>query len=377
MSTETILTFLLAMAVVPSIVDCGVRLCLAIAARSASEDVEGRPAGPCLVIVPARSEGEAVRSTLESLRSALRAGDEAVLLLDGADPVAARIAESLGIEVLTKEPPGPTKGAALAWLAANHRERLLSFESAMVLDTGSRLAPDFFARMRWPAGAQAVQACLTGEGGGVGEAAALSERRAQRWEDRGRVAFGWSARLRGTGMLLTPEAWLEAVPKLRTKVEDWELTLLLAAARRRIALAPADAAVFDLKPEDLDGAAAQRARWLVGQGSLFVQHWRSLVRLVVDSPFEGTAFVTELFSRPRSLSAVFRLAVATLLVLLDRSPAAIAFAGLIVATVAADVALLLKGTRATRSGVLLLAAWLRAILLLPSAFGNWLKGRHS
>ena len=233
-----------------------------------------------------------------------------MLVLDGDDPEAAAVASGLGVEVARKEPPGPSKAAVLAWAAERLAPTLDSVDAVAVLDVGSRLGEGFFDRLRWPPGADGVQAVLVGAGGGPGAGAALSERVAQGHEDRGREALGWSVRLRGTGFALRPPLLRSVAGRLRTQVEDTEMSLLLTADGARLCLGPADAVVHDVKPERLRDAARQRARWLVGQLALPLRQPGALLRLLVRRPLEGLAFVAELGGRPLSLTVPLRLLVA-------------------------------------------------------------------
>ncbi|HHQ47529.1 MAG TPA: hypothetical protein ENK19_01420, partial [Acidobacteria bacterium] len=177
---------------VPPVTDAVVRAVLARAAsRVGSRPVPERDVGRWLVVVPARGEGEAVEETLASIAAAADGAPlDTVLLLDGADGLAARMGERYGARVVVKDPPGPTKGAALAWLAEHRPELVEAADAILVLDVGSRLGKRFFERAAWPEGAGAVQAWLRGVGGGVGDAVSLSEALAQGVEDRGRQALG-------------------------------------------------------------------------------------------------------------------------------------------------------------------------------------------
>ena len=140
---------------------------------------------------------------------------------------------------------------------------LAEVDAVLLLDVGSHAAADLFASARWPEGAAGCPDAAGGAGQGAGEAMAHSERAAQEWEDRGRQALGWGVRLRGTGTALTPRALGWVAPRLRTRIEDLEASLLLASAGFPLVLSPAE--VLDEKPARVADAARQRARWLVGR----------------------------------------------------------------------------------------------------------------
>ncbi len=131
--------------------DAAVRSRLFLAARRAARP---RPAGDLepLIVVPARAEGARVAATLASAR-----GAKGLLLLDGADAAAEAAAHEYGAKVVVKEPAGPTKAAALAWLAREHRALIEQHGAVMLLDVGSQLAPSFLEQFAGPDDAVAVQ----------------------------------------------------------------------------------------------------------------------------------------------------------------------------------------------------------------------------
>jgi cellulose synthase/poly-beta-1,6-N-acetylglucosamine synthase-like glycosyltransferase len=308
-----------------------------------------------------------------------------VLLLDGGHQEAEQAAKELSISTVTKEPAGPTKGAALGWLTQNHSDLLDETDAVLILDVGSRLSSGFFADIAWPRGADVVQAKLHGEGVGVGRAASFSEAAAQEWQDRGRQALGWSVQLRGTGTAYTPAALRALAPRLRTSVEDTEATLLLAAGGGRSALGAEQAWVEDVKPSRIADAARQRSRWLAGQLAIFLLQPGALLRLMGRKPLEGIAFAAGLLSKPLSVTALIRLALAAVLAVdgLARTggfPVLVA-SGLLVVSIVSDAALLHRTTGA-RWGQLvsgsaqMLLAWSVALLLLPRALLGWVRARR-
>jgi hypothetical protein len=373
--------WLFALVVLP-VLDGFYRLLFVVASRWwSSRRPQGSRPRRYLVLVPARGEGEAVLPTLRSLAAGGTATEvSVVLVLDGEDPVAASAAAGLGVRAVCKLPPGPSKAAALAWAAEHLTEELASADALFVLDVGSTVSERFFDRLLWVPGADGVQAFLVGTGRGPGASAALSERLAQRHEDRGREALGWSVRLRGTGFALRPALFRAVVSRLRTQIEDTEMSLLLVAAGARLAMGPEDALVFDVKPELLADAARQRARWLAGQLALPVRQAGAWLRLVGRRPLEGLAFMAEVGGRPLSLSVPLRLAVGAALAVSARGalgPAAI-LAAVCVLSAAGDVVLhVAAGGFSVRSGLGLVTSWARAVVLLPRALAGWMRGRGS
>ena len=367
---------------VPSVADTLVRSVMAVLARR-FRSAGGRPGDELrwLVLVPSHLEGAAISPTLRSVIAARGATPvRTVALLDGADLEAQAACDLLGVETRTKEPAGPSKGVVLGWAASQLRSELAEVDAVLLLDVGSTLVPEFFSRLRWPAGAEGVQAFLAGRGEGAGAAAAYSERAAQRWDDRGRETLGWAVRLRGTGTALTPEAFSEVVGQLRTRVDDHEATLLLAAAGKRIVLGPPDAVVRDEKPASVRDAARQRARWLAGRYAVLLRQPGATLRLIRRRPMEGVAFLIEILSRPFSLTAILRLAVAGVLSAAAwkaRSPGIAMAAGVVLASVVADAGLTLRMGGVPWPGIgRLVLAWLRAVPLLPYAVFHWLGARR-
>jgi hypothetical protein len=310
-----------------------------------------------LVVIPARAEGTQVAATIASA-----SGASVVLLLDGVDPVAEAIGNELGAQVLVKEPAGPTKAAALAWLAREHRSMIEAADAVLLLDVGSTLAPSFFEHFAWPDGADAVQTVLSGGAGG----AADSERHAQAYEDRGREALGWNVRLRGTGTAFRASTFLELAPRLATRVEDLEASLLLH--RATIRMAPPDAIVFDEKPQSIHSAASQRARWFLGRYELLFRRAPEFAKCISRRPLEGIAWVAEIFGRPLSLTVPLRVVAGLLLVSRGRTTLGAAIAGSTIIDAA-----LFSGRTSPRAALRLAASWLLAAAMLPRALLRWTR----
>lgn len=332
--------------------DAIVRTFLFLCARRATPARATTAVKP-LVVVPSRAEGDGVVPTLVSAR-----GADVLLLLDGADAIAEEAGRAHGARVVVKEPAGPTKAAALAWLAREHRALIESFDAVLLLDVGSLLKDP--SSMAWPEGADAVQTYLDGGAGG----AADSERHAQSYEDRGREALGWNVRLRGTGSAFRTQTFLDLAPRLVTRCEDLEASLLLHAATIRMS----DAVVIDQKPESIRDTASQRARWLVGRYELLVRRAPEIAKAIAHRPAEGLAFLVEIFGRPLSLTVPLRLAAGTWLVWKGER----VIGAVVAASTLLDMALFFKKT-SPRSAVRLAASWLLAAAMTPRALLRWTR----
>lgn len=372
------LIFFLVVVSLPWVADAVFRWVWACLARRPLPDSGEKPAS-LVVLVPSRGEGANVRPTLESVLAARRSCEVGLfLILDGPDPEARAVAEELGVPVIFKEHPGPTKAAALRFAAQALEETIRASSGVLILDVGSQLTPTFFESLRWPEDAAAMQGVLHAEGGGPGEGAALSERLAQTVWDKGKQALGWGVRLRGTGTLFRPEIFLSLVQELRTQIEDTEASFLLAARGARTVLVPA-AVVVDQKPLSTAEASRQRARWLVGQAGVLRHHWREFLRFLARRPLEALSWGTMLASRPLSLTTPLRLAVGIVLFGVSSKVglAAPALWGLVVAGSAAVelLWLALAHPRSLWPVVLLAWSWVRALALAPKARLSWHRGR--
>jgi cellulose synthase/poly-beta-1,6-N-acetylglucosamine synthase-like glycosyltransferase len=332
-----------------------------------------------LVVVPSRHEGVHVARTLASIREASKKHSVFVLLLlDGSDQEAEELAKTYGANVVHKEPSGPTKAAALAWLARTSADELQRHDAILVLDVGSTLSPSFFDHFEWDRGCDGMQAMISGTGGGVGDAAAASERFAQSREDRGRQIVGWSARLRGTGSALRPDVFIAIMKQLRTRMEDLEASVLLMARGSRVALGDPQAMVRDEKPQSIYSAASQRARWILGQYEVLIRQRSAFRKALSRSPAEAASTFFEIFGRPLSLSVPLRIGIAAVALLTPgRGPLVLFVAFVVLATALADILMtIILEPSAARYGPRLVIAWLLAMLMTPRALFRWMRAKR-
>lgn len=396
---------LVSLLVLPSTLDAVPRAILLFASRRSPRDEPLEKPDHWLVLIPARDEGELVRSTLASVRAAAGSFTEgqslsrvarpfarsnpapgepavrAVLLLDGDDDRASEIARELGCEVRIKSPAGPTKGVALGWLANQIPQEVRESDAVLLLDVGSVVSESFFDDFRWPATADGAQVRLEGTALGVGEGVRSSERSAQSAEDEGRERLGWAVRLRGTGTVLRPAAFLEVAGRLVTQAEDEEATLLLASRGFRLVLSQGAAFVVDEKPARWRAAATQRARWIAGRLEILLRHPRAFVRLFALRPGDGLAFLLDMFGRPLSLTVPLRLLGGAWLIAPAIEGGSIPWTAFVGA--AALLSGLFEGATVLRSGVTLrgalglMLAWIGALVLAPRALFRWMRARRS
>jgi cellulose synthase/poly-beta-1,6-N-acetylglucosamine synthase-like glycosyltransferase len=367
---------LLAFLSIGAVVNSVVRMLLMRASAPGLPQVTGPDMSRWLVVIPAREEGTLIEPTVRSIREATGTREvRVIVLLDGADPVAEQITQSLGFEVAIKEPAGPTKAKALAWLATQRRDLLDHTDVVLLLDVGSTVTSDFFTQFRWLEGSAAVQCFLHGRGIGAGKAAAASEDFAQRREDVGRQRLGWNVQLRGTGTAFRPEVFMSVMPRLSTQIEDFESSLLLTADGSRLTMAPPGAAVIDQKPHAARDATVQRSRWLAGQIQMLLRHGGSFGRVIRRRPAEGIALLSEMFARPLSLTVPLRFMAAALLFWVG-TPVRLVVGATLVGTAIADVVLMRTAAQFSwRESLTLGGAWVRALGGVPRAFFRWRRAR--
>lgn len=378
-----VLLWILAVVPIPWLADALFRVFWAMKSKKCTPQashVSSKPINHVIVLIPCRGESEKLGPTLQSvLVNKGHTKVEPVVILDGPDPIGEDMARQLGVRVLLKERPGPTKGAVLRFAAETLRQDILSADAVMVLDVGSLLQEGFFEGLSWPPEVAVLQARLQGSGTGPGEAASLSERLAQEVWDQGKENAGWSVLLRGTGTIFQPATFLRLAPNLRTQVEDTEATLLLQAAGERACLL-SSAVVVDRKPETLKEATRQRARWLVGQLQLLVKQRKALWRLAHRQPGAALAWAARLLSRPLSLSVPGRLLFGATLTLLACTLGfrPFCFWGFLVGISAlVEVGwFLIRYPKVVGSALQLAWAWLGALILWPRARERWLSGRR-
>ena len=353
-----------------------------------------RPASPLDVLILARDEAEVLGGTLRLLAGLPGRPAAIHVVADHCMDQTARVAAEAGAHLHVREGPGPIgKGPALSWWLAATRAASDPSGWVVVLDADSRPAHDFFPQLSaaLAAEADAVQARLEPalEAPTVlAELAAFSEIVEQQVYDRLRTRLGWPIRLRGTGMAIRRAALETVAGRLRTAVEDVELTLLLAAAGRRLRLAPR-AVVHDPKPGLSGPAARQRARWLRGLAEVPAAHPGAHARLVARGP-AGWSLLSSVLLKPRSLFLPLKVALAAAgWALWAGDGGAWALAGAVLFTAAAGLEALgfLAGLRYTpRRGAVaraLLAAplylvlWVRSAALALVTREGWLRARPS
>lgn len=257
------------------------------------------------VLIFAHNEASVISETANNASQALGALDELYVIADHCTDNTGKVAKEAGAKVYTRENESVSnKGQALTWLLENDQELFLSFDFLLVLDADSRIESNYLERIREniPEKGKAFQGFIFphyDRKSPIGNLAALSYLLDQYISDRIRSYFGWSVRLRGTGMIIAPDLLLDIRDNFDSAVEDIALSLLIFAKGMQIGRID-QAVVFDPVPDNADAASRQRARWFRGQWSAVWQYRREIAYALRKGP-EGWSLLSALFLKPRWL----------------------------------------------------------------------------
>jgi cellulose synthase/poly-beta-1,6-N-acetylglucosamine synthase-like glycosyltransferase len=265
-------------------------------------------------VIAAHNEAQVIGPTVEHALKAV-APHPVFVVADRSDDGTAAKAKAAGARVLERRDGPPGKGAAIAWFLG--QSEAAAADAWLILDADSRLHPQALPPLvrALESGADAVQGFVFpvfDDDAPTVSLVAYSEWMSQAVDDRLRGRLGWPVRLRGTGMAIRGEILRELAPRLRTRVEDAELTLLILARGGRIAFAP-DAIVDDPKPQSTDFLTKQRARWLQGDWQIWQLYASTAARLLFTLRPGVWWLLSTLLLKPRSLVAVAKIAALALL----------------------------------------------------------------
>ncbi len=267
---------------------CGVYLnLLVVAARwYRPRPVQGRPATRFVLFIPAHNESSTIRQTVEHLRGLdyparlLRI----IVIADNCTDETAQLAQAAGIAVWERSDPEHWgKGAALRWAM----DRLSGqVDAVAVLDADSVASPRWLTRADayLGAGADAVQAFY-----GIANAEASWRARLlsvalllfHHIRPAGREVLGWSAGLKGNGMVFSRRLLARLPWSAYSVTEDLEYASQLAAAGVRVAY---DGGSTVLGLAGLGrGARSQRLRWEGGRFGVLRRWTLPLLRRVLTA----------------------------------------------------------------------------------------------
>jgi len=266
--------------------------------------------GSLAVVVPAHNESATVGDSVGRLRADSAAGAVFVIADHCTDGTAAA-ARAAGAQVWERAGSVERgKGVALKWFSETARDELRGYDAVAVFDADSVVEEGFLRHclaVLW-GGVEAVQGYVQPLSGGstAADLAAYSEILSQRIDDQARLRLGWPTPLRGTGMVFRREALQALAPRLKTKVEDVELSLLLATEGRTVHFVP-QATVGDPKPTAARGVAAQRGRWLQGQAEVWRTYGREIFGLAWSGGPAMWSLLSALLLKPKAFVFVAKL----------------------------------------------------------------------
>ena len=208
--------------------------------------VEGAPRAAPLrlaVLLPAHDEAAIVAATVQAARAAATPPAVVFVVADHCADATATVAQAAGARVFERQAGPPGKGAAIAWFLVAAADDLQAVDALAIIDADSRLQPGALDALgaALAGGALAAQGFVWPEPADDSPApmlAAYSEWVSQALDDRLRRRMGWPVPLRGTGMALPLALLRELAPRLQTRVEDVELSLLVLARGGHIAFVP-------------------------------------------------------------------------------------------------------------------------------------------
>ena len=146
------------------------------------------------------------------------------------------------------------------------------------------------------------------EGAPISTLIALSEIVEQSIFDRIRSLLGWSVRLRGTGMVISPQQLASVSDRVKRK---WRILPSLCCSQRRTYLFNNWSMLRCMTPNPwkLSAASRQRARWFRGQWSALWTYKGSILKIIGQGP-NGWLLINSLFLKPRWLMMVIKIILA-------------------------------------------------------------------
>ena len=188
------------------------------------------------VIIPAHNESAVIVATISRLKKSLAAqsSNQIIVIADNCHDATAELARRAGATVYERHTSAPSnKGQSLKWLVEHPSLGLSKFDFVVILDADTLVHEDFFIEITQAIvkGARVVQGFIfpfNRAQSPISVLVSYSELLSQRIGDRLRSRLGWSVPLRGTGMAFRTKILKEITPLLHSRVEDLEMSLLLA-----------------------------------------------------------------------------------------------------------------------------------------------------
>lgn len=290
----------------------------AAAAPSAADG----PLPTMAVLIPAHDEAGGIAGAVASalaLDYPRGCYDVYVIADNCTDATAARAAAAGATVYERHDEAHQAKGYALRWMLERLDAAGIRHDAYIVLDADSRLSPNFLRAMARAlrSGAQVAQGqyrVLNAAGGSAAGLRAVAFALFNHVRPLGRLAFGWSAGLKGNGMCFARPVLERFGWGAYSLAEDAEYHLALVRAGIVVRYIP-EAVVAAEMPETLRQSRTQQARWEKGRIDLARAHVGALVRGAVanaDGAYLDAAL--EIVTPPLSLlvGLVVLVALATL-----------------------------------------------------------------
>ncbi len=256
------------------------------------------------VVIPAHNEAIVIGETVARLRQWVPA-EAMFVIADNCSDNTATVANQAGAQVWERQDQvNRSKGAALRWFLSAAQVELQPFDGLAIFDADSWVDEQFlrYASTVMAQGTDVIQGLVQPISGGAltADLAAYSELISQYIDDTARTRLGWPGPMRGTGMVFRRDVFQILLPHLRTKVEDVEMSLLLAAENRQVSFVR-QAVIRDPKPSNVQGVASQRARWLQGQREVWRYYGRLISRMVWSGRLSLTSLLLAILFKPKTL----------------------------------------------------------------------------
>jgi cellulose synthase/poly-beta-1,6-N-acetylglucosamine synthase-like glycosyltransferase len=257
------------------------------------------------LVIFAHNESDVIGKSIESIIKTMAGGDEIMVIADNCTDDTVQVALQAGAIVFRRENgKAAGKGAALAWFVKNYWSKVNQFARIVILDADSTVSSDYVDVVRSASAEdKQVMQCFVQpieyEHSPVSVLIALSELVEQTVFNRLKTFFQYPVRLRGTGMVISPEVLRSVYQDMQTDVEDIALTLLITA--KKLEIQPLNSAiVYDPKPQESAAATRQRARWFRGQWTAFWWYRETIFRILLQGP-RGISLIGTVFLKPRWL----------------------------------------------------------------------------
>jgi len=255
------------------------------------------------VVIPAHDEAVVIGETVARLRQWVPA-EAMFVIADNCTDDTAAVARRAGARAWERRDQFERgKGAALRWFFSTAQVDLQPFDGLAIFDADSWVDEQFlrYASTMMAQGTDVIQGLVQPISGGAltADLAAYSELISQYIDDTARTRLGWPGPMRGTGMVFRRDVFQTLLPHLRTKLEDAELSLLLAAGNRQVSFVR-QAVIRDPKPSNVQGVASQRARWLQGQREVWRYHGRLISRMVWSGRLSLISLLLAILFKPKT-----------------------------------------------------------------------------